>query len=151
MIKENKFFTCIFCIFTPLLCCTTEAMSWRPWEFSPVMEPNLKIWSPVFKPCKIVNLLVNWTYWRCKDTSHKWNIFRKLNVWIMDCHLQEYTVDLIFPINSSVIYKQQVSGKRKLKFPRKIPLTACDDGEPSATESTLRKAFNLNVTSKNRR
>lgn len=65
----------------------------------------------------------------------------------MDCHLQEYTVDLLFPINSSVIYKQQVSGKRKLKFPIKIPLTACDDGEPSATESTLRKAFNLNVTS----
>ena len=63
------------------------------------------------------------------------------------CHLEEYTVDLLFPINSSVIYKQQVSGKRKLKFPIKIPLTACDDGEPSATESTLRKAFNLNVTS----
>lgn len=63
------------------------------------------------------------------------------------CHLEEYTVDLLFPINSSVIYKQQVSGKRKLKFPIKIPLTACDDGEPSATESTLRKAFNLSVTS----
>jgi len=39
-----------FIIITPLLCCTTEAISWRSLKFSPLMEPNFMMWSPTFKP-----------------------------------------------------------------------------------------------------
>ena len=46
--KLNFRFKIIF--ITPLLCCTTEAISWRPLKFSPLMEPNFMMWSPTFKP-----------------------------------------------------------------------------------------------------
>ena len=56
-------------IITPLLCCTTEAISWRPLKFSPLMEPNFMMWSPTFKPYNMKR------YDRGKDTSLYDNLF----------------------------------------------------------------------------
>lgn len=57
----------IFCvaIITPLLCWTTEAISWRPLKFSPLMEPNFMMQSPTFKPYNMKKPdMVKWLHLR---------------------------------------------------------------------------------------
>lgn len=101
-------------LFTPLLCCTIEAMSARLWKFSPFMEPNCKMRSPTFKPYK--------------RESKDWPV----------CHLP----------NSSQQQHKKRTVRSKVNTWNRI-LTAWNDGDALATESTLRKAFSLVEISEN--